>query len=86
MLDDGAMVGDAVGLAAADGYVAFVAAGTRAAGSYHCSTCRYGVTVHGPLPACPMCAGTTWEVAAWSPFSHASEPGSTRQVLPPARR
>jgi len=50
-------------------YVHFVAAGAAAAGEYHCASCGYGVTVHTTLPACPMCAGTTWEQAPWSPFS-----------------
>lgn len=49
-------------------YVEFLAAGTTAAGAYHCSTCGYGVTVRGDLPACPMCAGTVWEPAPWSPL------------------
>jgi hypothetical protein len=53
-------------------YVEFVVAGTEVAGAYHCSTCGYGVTVHAELPSCPMCAGTTWEVRDWSPFSQPS--------------
>ena len=52
-----------------DDYVEFLAAGARAAGAFHCSSCSYGVTVHGVLPSCPMCAGTTWEPAPWRPFS-----------------
>ena len=52
-------------------YVEFVAAGDAAVGEFHCSNCGYGVTVHAALPQCPMCAGTTWEQAAWSPFSRA---------------
>jgi rubrerythrin len=51
--------------------VEFVTAGTAAAGEYHCAACGYGVTVHAALPLCPMCGGTTWEPAAWSPFSRA---------------
>jgi rubrerythrin len=56
----------------ADGeYIEFVRTGAPAAGAYHCSGCGYGVTVHAKLPQCPMCGGTTWEQAAWSPFSRA---------------
>jgi rubredoxin len=50
-------------------YVEFLTAGTQAAGQYHCSGCGYGVTVHAALPRCPMCGGTTWEPAPWSPFT-----------------
>ena len=53
-------------------YVEFVAAGTSAVGAYHCSTCGYGITVHSELPNCPMCAGTTWELHDWSPFTNPS--------------
>jgi hypothetical protein len=68
------MLDEARKLATVDGdYVEFYAAGTRAAGAFHCSSCRYGVTVHGVLPPCPMCAGTTWEHAPWSPFSRRVE-------------
>jgi hypothetical protein len=56
-----------------DDYVQFVAAGTPAAGAYHCSSCGYGITVHAELPSCPMCQGTTWELHDWSPF-HQSSP------------
>jgi rubredoxin len=52
-------------------YVEFAVAGTAASGAYHCSSCGYGVTVHAALPRCPMCAGTTWEPADWSPFTRA---------------
>jgi rubrerythrin len=45
-------------------YVPFVAAGERAIGEYHCSTCGYGVSVQQRLPLCPMCRGVTWEPAA----------------------
>ena len=41
-------------------YVEFIAAGTRVAGAYHCAGCGYGVTLHSPLPVCPMCSGTCW--------------------------
>lgn len=54
---------------AGDDYVEFLATGARAVGAYHCVSCGYGVTVQRTLPQCPMCAGTTWEPAAWSPFT-----------------
>jgi rubredoxin len=55
---------------ATDGdYVEFLSAGTTATGAYHCSGCGYGVTVYTALPQCPMCAGTAWEPAPWSPFT-----------------
>jgi rubrerythrin len=57
---------------AAGDYVDFVVAGTRAVGAYHCSGCGYGITVHAELPSCPMCAGTTWELHDWSPFTQPS--------------
>jgi rubrerythrin len=53
-------------------YVEFLDTGTTAVGEYHCSSCGYGVTVHSALPRCPMCAGTTWEPSAWSPFKRAA--------------
>jgi hypothetical protein len=53
-------------------YVQFWAAGDRAKGEFHCSECGYGVAVHSRLPACPMCASTSWEQSAWSPFSRAA--------------
>jgi hypothetical protein len=52
-------------------FVEFVTAGTSVTGEYHCSSCGYGVTLHAELPTCPMCAGTTWEPHAWSPFTRA---------------
>ena len=54
-----------------DDHVEFLAAGTVAVGEYHCASCGYGVTVHEALPRCPMCSGTAWEQAAWSPFTRA---------------
>jgi rubredoxin len=48
-------------------FVEFLRAGSPAAGEFRCSSCGYGVTVQAALPQCPMCAGTTWESAAWSP-------------------
>jgi rubredoxin len=53
-------------------YVEFLAEGTVAVGEYHCASCGYGVTVHESLPRCPMCSGTSWEQAPWSPFTRAS--------------
>ena len=55
-----------------DGYVHFVAAGESAKGEYRCSECSYRVTVHSRLPVCPMCSGSSWERAPWSPFSRAA--------------
>lgn len=52
-----------------EGYIEFLRAGTDAAGEFRCAGCGYGVTVQAALPLCPMCAGTTWESAAWSPFT-----------------
>jgi len=48
-------------------YVEFAAAGAPATGAFHCSSCGYGVAVQATLPRCPMCGGTTWEAAGWSP-------------------
>lgn len=53
-------------------YVHFWATGERAKGEFHCSECGYGVIVHSQLPACPMCASTSWEQTTWSPFSRAA--------------
>jgi rubredoxin len=50
-------------------FVEFAQAGRPAAGDFHCSGCGYGVTVSTSLPQCPMCAGTTWEAAPWTPFT-----------------
>jgi rubrerythrin len=54
-----------------DDFVEFQEAGDPAKGQYRCSGCGYGVTVHDELPTCPMCAGTSWEQSAWSPFGNA---------------
>ena len=63
------MLDEAMRPGSADGdYVEFLSAGTVAAGAFHCSSCGYGVTVRGDLPSCPMCAGTVWEPAPWSPL------------------
>ena len=53
-------------------YVDFVRTGVAVVCEYHCTGCGYGVTVHGTLPTCPMCAETTWEQAAWSPLTRAT--------------
>jgi hypothetical protein len=50
-------------------FVEFFAAGTPAAGEYHCAECSYGITLHSELPVCPMCGGESWEQADWSPFT-----------------
>jgi hypothetical protein len=50
-------------------YVEFHVAGSPATGEYHCADCGYGVTVQAVLPQCPMCAGTSWESQALTPFA-----------------
>ena len=55
--------------AAPDEYVPFFETGEHAKGEFHCSECGYGVTVCRELPRCPMCGGSAWEQAAWSPFT-----------------
>jgi len=57
---------------AADEYVEFWAAGQTVKGEFHCADCGYGVTIVRALPPCPMCGGTSWESAPWSPFSRAA--------------
>jgi rubrerythrin len=52
-------------------FVRFWAAGESGKGEFRCAECAYGVTVHTTLPVCPMCAGKSWEQAAWKPFSRA---------------
>jgi rubrerythrin len=37
-----------------------VAAGQQAKGDHVCADCGYGVAAVRPLPACPMCRGTSW--------------------------
>jgi rubrerythrin len=61
--------GTKIGRLESTGYVAFRATGEPAKGEFHCSECGYGVTVYRELPLCPMCGGTAWEQAAWSPFT-----------------
>jgi len=56
-----------------DDLAALYAAGMRGAGQYRCVSCGYGITVHADLPACAMCAGTSWEQSAWSPFARGLE-------------
>ena len=56
-----------------DGLVTFHGAGTHARGPFRCSECGYGVAVTGPLPACPMCAGTSWEPEQRPAFGRAGE-------------
>jgi hypothetical protein len=51
--------------------VEFLAAGTAVVGAFHCADCGYGITLRSVLPSCPMCSGTTWEAAPWSPFRRA---------------
>jgi hypothetical protein len=57
--------------AGADDFVQFWAAGESGKGEFRCADCSYGVTVYTKLPVCPMCSGTSWEQAAWRPFSRA---------------
>jgi hypothetical protein len=52
-------------------YIDFCSAGDAVKGEFHCAQCGYGVTVHRELPICPMCSGTSWEQAAWSPLTRA---------------
>jgi lipopolysaccharide biosynthesis regulator YciM len=46
-----------------------VQAGMRGAGEYRCLECGYGIVTFSLVPACPMCHGSTWEAARWSPFA-----------------
>jgi rubrerythrin len=57
---------------AADDFVEFRNTGESVKGEFHCSECGYGVTIVRTLPLCPMCGGSSWEPAAWAPFSRAS--------------
>jgi hypothetical protein len=45
-----------------------------------CTACGYGVVVAVAPEACPMCRGTTWEYAAWRPFSRLSPRGLPRSL------
>lgn len=58
---------------AALGWVEFRQTGESAKGEYHCASCGYGIAIYRALPLCPMCGGTSWEAAAWSPFARARE-------------
>jgi hypothetical protein len=42
-------------------FVEFIPAGAAGAGSYRCAECRYGISLTGLLPTCPMCGGVVWE-------------------------
>jgi hypothetical protein len=57
------------------GYVAFLEAGTEVKGEFTCSDCAYGVIVTRSLPVCPMCGGSSWEPAPWSPFARSRARG-----------
>ena len=59
------------GLEAGGDFVAFVEAGARVKGEFHCADCGYGVTVYRTLPTCPMCGCEHWEQSAWSPLTRA---------------
>lgn len=61
-----------VGHSADDEFVEFVAAGAASKGEFHCAECGYGVTVTRTLPICPMCAGSAWQRADWSPMLRAT--------------
>jgi hypothetical protein len=62
-------------------FVEFFATGERVKGEYHCSECRYGVTIYTALPRCPMCGGGSWEHTTWSPFSREHAAGRTASVV-----
>jgi hypothetical protein len=61
------------------GFVPFFRTGDSVKGEFHCSDCRYGVTICRRLPRCPMCGGETWEQTAWSPFRASAEPRELRE-------
>ena len=50
----------------------FFAAGTAAAGEFHCAECGYGISVRTLLPECPMCRGIEWEEPSTSPAARTS--------------
>ena len=54
-------------------YVEYRQSGEPVKGEFHCCSCGYGVAIYRALPPCPMCGGTSWEQAAWSPFARARE-------------
>lgn len=57
-----------------DEYVEFRVAGETVKGEFHCAECGYGVAIIRALPLCPMCGGSSWEPATWSPFSRTAAP------------
>jgi len=61
-----------------DDFAALFTTGTHGTGQYRCASCGYGITLHAPLPNCPMCKGETWEQAAWTPFARSLELASAR--------
>ena len=63
-----------------DGFIQFWATGQTIKGEFHCAECAYGVTVYRELPLCPMCGGTVWEQAPWSPLTHAQEEARARSL------
>jgi len=58
--------------ATTDDYIELLSAGQTVKGEFHCSDCGYGVTIVRALPLCPMCGGSSWEQAPWSPFTRAA--------------
>ena len=42
-------------------FVELPVVGERGAGEYRCAECRYGISLTGVLPRCPMCGGGVWE-------------------------
>jgi hypothetical protein len=44
-------------------------AATSVRSDYRCSACGYGVVAIELPPTCPMCGGSTWDHAAWRPFT-----------------
>ena len=56
-----------------DDFVELLAAGVQSKGEFHCAECGYGVTVTRALPTCPMCAGSSWQRAEWSPMRRAAD-------------
>lgn len=46
-----------------------VQAGARGAGEYRCLDCGYGIATFSLIPRCPMCHGSLWKHARWSPFT-----------------
>ncbi|MGE5689518.1 MAG: hypothetical protein ACM33B_03075 [Pseudomonadota bacterium] len=63
-----------------DGSVELAAAGERARGEFRCCGCRYGITIAGTLPSCPMCGGERWERRPWAPFTRTELESLTRRL------